>query len=158
MSRQRTLLSTLLVWAMLPLMVLSGSPRTACLCSNGDLKLFCQAAQSQRSCCTDTGRLESALPRSSSQQHSCCHGSDRTPKSPAACKVAGCHCTPVVVLPDAVFKVESTTAPEFEAVVHHLGDEMTRRLHQTSPVFASFHPAPPEEGRDLVILFSRMLA
>lgn len=158
MSRQRTLLSTLLVWAMLPLMVLSGSPRTACLCSNGDLRLFCPTAQSQRSCCADTARLENALPRGSSQQHSCCRGSNHAPKSPASCKVAGCHCTPVVVLPDAASKVESTTAPDFEAVVHHLSDEMARALHQTSSVFVGFHPAPPEEGRDLVILLSRMLA
>lgn len=157
-NRQRTLLSTLLVWAMLPLVVLSGSPRTACLCSNGALKLFCQRAQSQRSCCIDSERLENALSRSYSEEHSCCRESDRTPQSPPSCKVAGCRCTPVVMLPDAASKVESTAAPDFEVVVHYLSNEMMRVPHQVSPIFIRFHPTPPDEGRDLVILLSRMLA
>lgn len=158
MNRQRTLLPTLLVWAMMPLTVLSGSPRTACLCSNGDVKLFCQAAQAQRSCCVDNGRHETASTRKPPQQHSCCRASGSTSKSPASCKVAGCHCTPVVVLPDVVSKVEPTTASDFEVAIHHLSDDVASVIQWTSADFVGFHPSSPGEARDLVILLSRMLA
>lgn len=62
------------------------------------------------------------------------------------------------MLPDAASKAESTAAPDFEVVVHYLSNEMMRVPHHVSPIFVRFHPTPPEEGRDLVILLSRMLA
>ncbi len=158
MNRQRRLLPTLLVWAMLPLTVLSGSPRTACLCSNGDVKLFCHSAQARRSCCVDNGQCETGSPRDSWQQHSCCRAPGSPPKSPASYIVAGCHCTPVVVLPDAVSKVEPTTAPDFEVAIHHLSDDVASVIQWTSADFVGFHPSSPGEARDLVILLSRMLA
>ncbi len=158
MNRQHTLLSTLLVWAMLPLAVLSCSPRSACLCSNGDLKFSCRTAAEQRSCCAESGSLDHTAGHNSPRQHSCCRGNGGSPQSSPACTVAGCHCTAVVVLPDASPKVETTTAPDFEIAVNRVSDDVSCGL-QLSPQHAfGFHPAPPEEGRDLVILLSRMLA
>jgi hypothetical protein len=158
MNRQRKWLPTLLVWAMLPLTVLSGFPRSACLCSNGELKVACHAAQASRSCCADHGSLGRAAQHSAPPLLACCHGSGSSPNSPATCTLAGCHCTPVVVLPDASPKVETTTAPELEVAANHVGDDKAHALHRTPRDAVGFHPAPPAEGRDLVILLSRMLA
>ncbi|HUQ71057.1 MAG TPA: hypothetical protein VM165_16130 [Planctomycetaceae bacterium] len=158
MSRQRTLLPTLMVWAMLPLTVLSGSPRSACLCSNGDLKLFCQAAQSNRSCCANSGSVAHSPQDGASAKSACCRGSGGPPHSSSACTVAGCRCTPVIVLPDVPPKAETATAPDFEGAVNHINDDVLSAFPLPRSHGISFYPAPPEEGRDLVILLSRMLA
>jgi hypothetical protein len=158
MDRQRALLPTLLVWAMLPLTVLSGSPRSACLCSNGDLKLFCGAAKAQRSCCTDNELFGDVSQHSSPRQRSCCRGSDSPPDSSAICTVAGCRCTPVVVLPDASSKVETAEAPDFDVAAHGCCRIVLIAVQPAHLQAGGMNHSPLEEGRDLVILLSRMLA
>lgn len=156
MNRQRTLLSTLLVWAMLPLAVLSGSPRSACLCSNGDPKSSCRQAAEQRSCCAKKRSLVHAVRHRSLKQRSCCGGSGGSPKSSPSCTVAGCHCTSVLVLSDASMKVETTTAPDCE--VSRISDFVASGPQLSHQRAFGSRPAPRDEGRGLVILLSRMLA
>lgn len=158
MDRQRALLPTLLVWAMLPLTILSGSPRSACLCSNGDLKLFCGATKAPRSCCTDNENFRDVSQHGSLPERSCCRGSGGSPDSPAVCTVAGCRCTPVVLLPDASSKVETAESPDFDVAAHACCRIVLIAVQPAHLQAGGMNHSPPEEGRDLVILLSRMLA
>jgi hypothetical protein len=158
MNAQRTWLPTLMVWAMLPLTVLSGSPRSACLCSNGDLRQFCQAAKSQPLCCAGHGNVAHSPEGRAAAKPACCRGSGGAPDSSSTCTVAGCRCTPVIVLPDVPPKAEPVAAPALEFAVHPTVDDGMNAVSLTRGSAISVPPAPPDEGRDLVILLSRMLA
>jgi hypothetical protein len=129
MTAVRKRLSTATAWAMIPLAAWAGMPSTACICSNGRVKLFCQhllgwkqanppacasdccahkAAEDPSDCCSACSYgVESDVPGVGSK--SCCNPVVTSPSVPPETVSIPCHCLPAVVA--AVERIGATVRP-----------------------------------------------
>src|SRR5687767_4377274 len=107
---------TLAVWAMIPLVLLSGTPVMGCVCANGQYKFLCQrqtaatedpATTAPCSCCPQhkDGARETA-------SSSCCKKAPRAASTGAT--VAARCCQEVLELPSPSVVVERDLAPQLE--------------------------------------------
>lgn len=113
MNSQSTNLKSLLVWGMIPLTLLSGTPLFACVCANGDVKLLCQRR---------TGVVvEKSVPGNSSSDNesrtiktipACCRAHRIAQKSGNDLAVSARCCKAVLELPSPRVPVEKVSAPE----------------------------------------------
>lgn len=154
MDGTRTFLRTAVLWAMLPLTVLSGAPRFVCLCSTGEFKLFCSGTAAAHL----NGGGEGAQARHVRSVHrSCCHRSGLPVGSNPTCREQSCRCTLLVGLPDAPLKCEAATAPHFEVAtiaVHHAGEAWPHAAQVTT---VSGDLSPAASNRELLCLLSRLV-
>lgn len=158
MNRQQTLLRTLLVWAMLPLTVLSCSPQTLCRCAIRGQQCCCTATQGEHSCCSDSESSESPAQSSMPKKSKGCRGSGSVQIAVTSRRTVECHCTPVVVLTEVLPTTKIATTPKLNGIIDsHLGKRICGTL---CPAVSRIGVTPTrsEIGRDRVILLERMLA
>jgi len=153
MNGTRTILRTAMLWAMLPLTVLSGSPRYVCLCSTGEFKLFCRATPATRLSGVEETTASSVRPA----HRSCCHRSGLPAGSNTECREQNCRCTPLVGLPDAPLKCELATAPNFEVATIAVHDAAGSSPHAAQVTRISGDISPPASNRGLLCLLSRLV-
>lgn len=110
----RTHLWAFAIWGMIPLTVIAGTPRIACLCANGQYKHFCNrlsqccrgevetpAGDGVSSCCRTSRRTKSertAAAKSDSVAGCCHHGPTRKCGQGQQAHSGRC-CNPVAVMP-----------------------------------------------------------
>ena len=80
MHSLRIRLSIGVVWAMVPLTLISALPRIGCICADGRYKIICDRIGSNACRPADARAAESGM-------CSCCHRHARSPEASAACKV-----------------------------------------------------------------------
>ncbi len=149
MNRTRTVLRTMLLWAMLPLTVLAGSPRPVCLCSNGDVKVLCQGAAAAHSCCPTPNPCSAK---------SCCPAVKKARAAETACVAATCHCTRLVVMPDSAPKVVEVLPPGLDVAWSGSVEVTLPDADVTPTVLAPSQALPPPlAGRDVLVTLVRWL-
>jgi hypothetical protein len=152
MDRFRTVLRTALVWAMLPLTAFSGAPRSFCLCSNGDVKLFCKGSKAERTCCQSA-----ATSQNKSVRHSCCHRPAPSPEPGTTCLTATCRCTALIALPDTPPKLDRTALPDIDLATNEIVSETVGALPTTGDLALAVDALTPGSRRDLITLLSRLV-
>lgn len=157
MKHQRTLRRTFLVWAMLPLMVSSTSPRSVCCCAIGGLKCCCNGAQGEHSCCSDAGDVEPLAGDGLPPKSDGCGGSRHFPIAFAPRPAVVCHCTLVAAPSEAILQPESSTASPDEGAVGSINPSASGASLRLTLIPADLLRTRPEFGRDMVILLARML-
>lgn len=84
MHHLRSRIAKVVVWAMLPLMLLSALPRMGCICANGQYKLFCERHGNDGCRQHDDGTATGLC--------SCCHKGVVTGRSPSKVQTSGGCC------------------------------------------------------------------
>jgi hypothetical protein len=153
----RTRLSAAVAWAMIPLAGWAGMPNTACVCTNGRLKLFCEHVLGAKPAPSRSGCAASCCPQEDADHEAdccgggfCCHG-DNSAESGIGAKSC---CNPIVGAPSVVSETVSipcSQAPAVLAIVAEVGAlaRPTFLLHA-----AEFDTGPPV---DRVIVFRSLL-
>lgn len=157
-NRRQTLLRTVLVWAMVPLTVLSCSPRTLCRCAIRGQQCGCTTTQGEHSCCSDSGSSESPAQSSPPLKSKGCRGSGSVPIAFTSRRTVECHCTPVVVPSEAAPATKIATTPELDVVFDSCLGKKICGTPRPSEFTMGVTPARSEISRDRVILLERMLA
>lgn len=149
----RNLLSTAIIWGMIPLALAGAMPSTACICANGDVKLFCSHRAAERAptghACCEHGR-EAAV-GSAPAHHDCCNTED----DGEGVGAIPCHCTPVFVAP-ATRPIVASVAVDFEltAEAHTPAIEPLPPISHPAAAFVAHETGPPV---DLTVTFGRLL-
>lgn len=156
MNRTRTVLQTALLWAMLPLIAFSSSPRYVCLCSTGDLKLFCHGASSEPSCNAEAVAAP-AFQSKPSPHRSCCQQKAASSVAVPSCAAVGCHCTPVVAMPDTPPKSEPASLPDVDLAANEIADDAFGNVLSLSHPAAGIEVLHSARGRDILTVLSRLV-
>lgn len=164
MSLLRPRMSAALAWAMIPLAAWTGMPSTACVCSNGQLKLFCghRAAHDESddvhgqgdgciaNCCGHHGLADVDHSSDCCGGGLCAHGgpSDDPSAGSKAC------CNPVLTAPSLAPQTTSIPCDQVSTAV--VAIEQLGALVGPSfiPVAVEFNTGPP---LDRVIVFRALL-
>ncbi len=131
-------LRQLLIGALLPLVVWSGVPQTACLCSNGEIHFSCpklsqQKSANAKSCCgQDCCQADSNL----DGHASCCQSEPGQSEEPSV-RAVGCRCS-LLMLAGESATVEVAVAEILDCTLW-------------VPVIAPQHPAPVTVGPEHVV-------
>ena len=159
-----TVLRQLMILAMVPLTLWSGTPQVACRCSTGEIRLFCPklnqtlVAEDSASCCASK----------TAGGHSCCgtansakclaSTSDGSGDPGATCCSSGCACSRIVLPSDLVPVQTKAQVPEIVrcdwAVVSRC---LRAQIPSETRVDLSSVETVPRVPDDLIILCERWL-
>lgn len=165
MTYFRTPLSAAVVWAMIPLAAWAGMPSRACVCANGDVKLFCargtltatshehEHASPRGANCCGSGNVAEADSNDDLDccgSGFCCHGSE---SNGAGIGTKAC-CKPILSAPSIAPRIASVPSDQLPAIVGtapQVGDLLRPSLDAD---LAEINTGPPV---DRVIVFRSLL-
>lgn len=154
--------SSIIAWAMLPLLLLAGMPNASCMCADGQRKLFCPklwggaGSTGAACCCSNCCLAETPLDGAVA---SCCHGGDAGSGSEQSGRRVSSQ--PCCCRPERVEPAVSPSRPSKPAQTH-FGLALQPLVSETSAVVCSRRAAqafycdsgPPT---DLVVSLQRFL-
>ena len=169
-------IATFLVWAMIPLTLVSGLPRVGCICANGERKLICDSLAGgsvgcSKSCChsptsdpvktdsrkTDVGATVSVAAAEKAKRPSCCHHHQKQrPVSDQQVVAGGKLCRQELHRP--LYVTTETQAVSEHFAVEFIGAvEMLPQVDAVTCVARLFEPNRVPPPRDLVVQFGAWL-
>ena len=138
---------TLVTWALLPLVLLSGMPLAICICASGEQRLFCQRIHA--------GAQQTAVVETTAR--SCCHASAAPIDDACDMAISGHCCRSSVELPSPRVTTERLVLPDDNGVTAFLPANMVApRLpggDRVSGAYAQGNLPPP----DLLVVHCMLL-
>lgn len=152
-----TFFQRVMILALVPLTIWSGSPHLACRCSNGEIRLFCPRLTLQ----TSQRDSKCSLASDASEYKLCCGGvaccGSTSNQEKAECCASGCRCTPILVQVHAGPTLKKVVVPEliqFELATTRV---MEIRLPRVARVDLSILDVDQRVPDDLIVLCERWL-
>lgn len=116
MTAFRTRLSAAVVWGMIPLAAWASMPSTACVCSNGHVKLFCEYLLAWKQANPSGGASSCCAHEAAEDNTDCCGACSRGGKSVTPGIASKSCCNPIVTLPSVPPQTASVPCDGLPAV------------------------------------------
>lgn len=146
-----------MILALVPLTIWSGSPHLACRCSTGEVRLFCSRLTLQ----TSQRNSNPCLAPDASEHRSCCGGAaccgSTSNHEKSECCASGCRCTPVLVQADAGPTLKKVVVPELIQLDLATMPVMEIRLPRVTRMDLSILDVDQRVPDDLIVLCERWL-
>lgn len=141
-------------WAMIPLAAWAGMPSTACVCSNGRVKLFCEYLLACKRPAPSACASDCCAQKAANEDTDCCSGCSRGGKSDTPGIASKSCCNPILTSPSASPRKISAPCDHFPAGVDTT-EQVGALVRPTFiPVAIEFNTGPP---LDRVVVFRSLL-